>query len=70
MHDLVVLLFEVIAFAVIFLLVGPSLAVLLFVTRVMVASNVSMATIMLAFVAIALVTLMVVMVLAMMMPVV
>jgi hypothetical protein len=68
-HDLV-LLFEVIAFAINSLLVGLFLEVLLFATRVVVAWIVSIATIVLAFVVIASFVLMVVAVLATMMPVV
>jgi hypothetical protein len=68
-HDLV-LLFEVIAFAVIYLLVGLFLEVLHFAMRVVVAPIILMATMMLAFIVIASVNFMVVAVLTTMMPVV
>ncbi len=69
MHNLV-LLPEVIVFAVISLLVGLFLEVLLFATSVIIASIIAMVTMVLAFVAIALVASMVVAVLATMMPMV
>ncbi len=56
MHDLIVLLLEVIMFAVNFLLIGLFLAFLLFAKRVIMALIVLMATVMLSFVAISLVT--------------
>jgi hypothetical protein len=68
--DLVVLLFEVIMFAVIFLLVVIFLVVLLFATRMIMAFIVLMATVMLMFVTIALVPSMVVTILVTMMLVV
>ncbi len=70
MHDLVVLLFEVIAFAVIFLFIGLFLFVHLFAIRMIMASIISMVTVVLTFVAIALVASMIVAVLAMTMPMV
>ncbi len=69
-HDLIVLLLEVIVFVVNFLLIRLFLVFPLFATRVIVASIVPMATVMLLFVVIAPVTLMVVAVLATLMPVV
>jgi hypothetical protein len=69
-HDLVVLLFDMIVFVVIFLLIGVFLVVLFFVTRMIMASIILMATVVSMFVMFALVALMVVAVLAMMIPVV
>ncbi len=69
MQDLIVLLLEVIAFAINFLLVGLFLVVLLFATRMIGALIVLMATVMLLSVAIVLVASMVVMFFGMMLPV-
>jgi hypothetical protein len=68
-HGLITLLLEVIAFAIILLLIGLFHAVLVFATRGIVALIVLMVTVILSVIAIALVALMVVAILTMMLPV-